>query len=287
METMKKVLLAGSVCADVSLYLDHLPSHEEDVNVKKMEMRMGGCVWHIGDVLAHEDVPFDLIAPVGTGMYGDFVRAHMQAEGLPVYDRQEENGACFCLIDGNGDRSFLSVHGAEYHFSSDMFARLDLDQYGMAYVSGIDLEEDQGALYQLLKKLDVCSVPLVFAPGPRITHLPAEKIRKILAMRPLLHLNRKEAEELENFLHGAGDPLSFLHACTQNTVIMSDGPRPVHYCDAAGNRGSVTCAKVRQTNGTGAGDHHIGMIMACLMKKMGLMEAIARANQTSAAWISR
>jgi sugar/nucleoside kinase (ribokinase family) len=284
---MKKILLIGSVCADVMLYVDHLPAKEEDVNVRKMEMRAGGCACNAAAALQKEAVPFDLVYPLGTGLYGEAVRKMMKEKGWPAwYESKEQNGACFCLIDGEGNRTFLAVHGAEYHFPEEMFAKIDLKEYGMAYISGIDLEENQDVLMAEVSLIRQYQIPLVYAVGPRPEKIPSSLQEKILQAGVIVHCSRPEAERLEAHLQGKGDPLVFLHGLTRQAVIISDGAEPVRFCDEAGKTGSVPCEKVKQVNGTGAGDRHIGTIMACLMKKMKLADAIDIANRNSAMLIT-
>lgn len=281
---MKKVMMIGSTCVDVILHVEHLPVSEEDVNVKSMAMRMGGCAFNASCVLQREQVPFDLFSPVGTGMYGRFVRGELEKRGIPFrYESREENGVCFCLVEADGGRTFLAVHGAEYHFPHEIFRDVNVQAYGCAYVSGIDMEEDrEDVLFDEVKELRKNGIPVWYACGPRIQDVPVWKNRALLEMGVKIHCNKDELDLLGKALDLMGDLLPAVHALTKEAVIVTHGADPVQYIDRDGSCGSVACESIRAVNGTGAGDSHIGMIMACMMKELTLRESIIQANRVSA-----
>ena len=115
---MKKLLVIGSTVVDVIIPIDHLPRTAEDVNVYEQRMAMGGCAYNAWSMLRHFGVPAILFSPVGTGVYGDFVRTGLAAQGAssPVPTPQRENGCCYCFVEKGGERTFVSVRGAEYAF---------------------------------------------------------------------------------------------------------------------------------------------------------------------------
>ena len=78
-----------------------------------------------------------------------------------------------------------------------------------------------------------------------------------------------------------------LHAVTKNTVIVTLGERGT-YCMEQNGTGylvpSVPAGHVEDT--IGAGDSHIGTILACLTKDIPLRDAIAYANRVAGAVVS-
>lgn len=74
---MKKILLFGSATADITLNIDHLPSLEEDLNPSHQTITLGGCACNAAMMLKLSEVPFTLAVPVGTGLFGDFVRTQL------------------------------------------------------------------------------------------------------------------------------------------------------------------------------------------------------------------
>lgn len=281
---MKKALLIGSVTTDVTLRMDHLPEVEEDVNVHDMTMRPGGCVFNIASVFRVMHVPYELCYTLGTGMYARYLAEELAKRNIePGYRLQEENGACFCLVDDYGNRTFLAVHGAEYYFPIEMFTVLDPSQYGIAYAGGIDVEEETGEnIITCLERMHEHGVTIFFAPGPRVGHIAMDRIERILQLQPILHMNAREGMTLVQRLSGhvsnSDEVVKVLHGFTQQVVVLTDGGNPLVYCDAEGHLFHQPTEQVRQIDGTGAGDCHAGMVLCGLMLEKDLHEVMREAN---------
>ena len=134
---MKKVLVIGSTVVDVIVALeDHLPRTGEDVHVRRQHMSLGGCAYNVSDSIRHFQVPYTLFSPVGTGIYGHFVREELKKRGIvsPIPTPDRENGCCYCFVESSGERTFISYHGAEYLFQKEWFEALPA-QKSMSWLS--------------------------------------------------------------------------------------------------------------------------------------------------------
>lgn len=297
---MKKVLVIGSTVVDVIITLEeYLPKRQEDVHVKSQKMSLGGCAYNTSDIIRHFHVPYTLFSPVGTGAYGDFVRTQLQNKGihtpLPTPDR--DNGCCYCFIEKDGERTFISYHGAEYLFEKEWFDLLPAEEYDAVYICGIEIEEKTGVhIVEWLEQHPELTV--YFAPGPRLIRMDSALVDRILALHPVIHLNDAEVcmfmdyytrkassditnnnadispEHLEESAHA-------LFALTQNTVIVTLGPDGAYYKsqDACGY---VPGISAKQIDTIGAGDSHIGSVIACRQLGMTYAEAIKTANKVAA-----
>ena len=143
---MKKILVIGSTVADVIVNLDVLPKTAEDVHIKSQSVALGGCAHNVSDMIGHYNVPYDLFSPVGTGIYGDFVRKRLAEKGVtstaPTSDMA--NGCCYCFVESSGERTFIVEHGAEYLFEPEWFSGLKTEDYASVYVCGLEIEEKTG-----------------------------------------------------------------------------------------------------------------------------------------------
>ena len=279
---MKKILVIGSACADVGLYVDHLPSSEEDVQPRKQKISLGGCACNVAGILQLFEVPFTLFAPVGTGIYGTFVESEFRKKGLiPVIRSEEENGACYCIVDDSGSRTFIAVHGAEYLFRKEWFDALDVEQYDAVYVCGLELEEKTGnVILDFLEKHQ--EMTIYFAPGPRIQFVPEERMNRILSMHPVVHCNRREAAVYAGHTeYSSAEAAYAIYAKTENTVIITDGGNPCIYVH--GNvLHAVPAFSAEPVDGTGAGDSHIGTVMAMVSLGYYMDNAVMMANRIGA-----
>ncbi len=285
---LKKILIIGSTVADIHIFVDHLPSAEEDIHPTGQKMSVGGCAYNVANVLEKQNIPYTLFSPLGTGIYADFIRQNC-GKVRPALKSDEENGCCYCLVDASGDRTFMSLHGAEYRFRREWFDELDMQEYDMIYVCGLEIEEPTGK--NIISFLRQQKDKFIFyATGPRITHTDLMKNEETMRLADLLHLNRREASA---FLHTLGietadaaEAAGILYQRYGVSSVITDGASPVTLCDK-GKISRFDVTPVRQVNGTGAGDSHAGMILAMLARGAKLDEAIPEANRFSAQIVQR
>ena len=279
-----RILVIGSTVADVHIMLDHLPSSEEDVHPRGQRLALGGCAFNVASAIEALDMPYTLFSPIGKGIYGDFIRSECARGNVhPVLESDEENGCCYCLIDEGGNRTFMSLHGAEYRFKREWFDTLDMAEYGPVYVCGLEIEEETGK--HIIDFLKTCPDHYIcFAPGPRILSIDRERCRQMMELASLIHLNRSEAVswlKREGIMaETAAEAAAELGKMTGADVVVTDGSRPAAVC-MAGTVYPIPVEPAEQVNGTGAGDAHIGTILAALAAGKNLREAAVLAGQVS------
>lgn len=281
----KKALIIGSAVADITIRVDHLPSLEEDVNPYSQTMRLGGCAYNVSNMFRLLQVPYLLCAPVGKGIYGDFVQKQLlQHQIMPAFESGEDNGCCYCIVDREGRRTFMSVHGAEYRFKKEWFDELDAEEFQLGYCCGFEIEEESGEyILDFFRRHP--DLPFCYAPGPRIMNVDRKRQEELLDLHPLLHLNLREARSYLNRTEHEDDEIRIcagkLAERTGNTVIITDGENG---CLCIENQKVIRVPALHLDNvvdSTGAGDSHIGTYLACRMKGMDTEEALKHAARIS------
>ena len=290
---MGKILVIGVTCVDVVINVDHLPATAEDVLVRSQQMTLGGCAFNAYWIMHALGEPAVLFSPIGQGAYGDFVRKHLAAEGIssPIDDATDENGCCYCFVETGGERTFIAYHGAEYLYRADWFDRIDPAEIDSVYVCGLELEEPTGPLIVDFLERACAGKTIFFTPGPRPEHVPLDLLERIYDLHPLLHLNDAEARLsavriADAQMVEARGAASVLYDRTRNLVFVTMGGKGCYY-EAGPASGVVPGAEVPEVVDTiGAGDAHIGAIMACLHRGDTVPQALACANRVSAAVVS-
>ena len=279
---MKQVLVIGSTVTDVIIHVDHLPKTGEDVHVIRQTMSLGGCAYNVSDMIRHFQVPYTLFSPVGTGVYGHFVRESLTEKGVrsPIPTPEQENGCCYCYVEASGERTFVCHRGAEYRFRPEWFEQLDTDAIDSAYICGLEIEEPTGThIVRFLEEHPALQV--YFAPGPRILLLSPEILSRIFALSPILHLNGTEALEYTR-KPSIEEAAHTLYEKTGNSVIITLGEQGA-YCRTADKAAFIPGIRAEQTDTIGAGDSHIGTVIARLKQGASMERAIADANRVAAA----
>ncbi len=296
---MGKLLFVGVTCADVVINVDKLPQTAQDVVVYGQNMVLGGCAFNAFSIAHALGEPAMLFSPVGTGAFGDFVRRGLQSEGIEVLVDNDamENGCCYCFVEPDGERTFVSYHGADYHYEPAWFDVIDMDEVDAVYVCGLEVEDPTGPVVVEFLERACRDKMIFFTPGPRPDAVPLDLLERVCALHPVLHMNGDEALVLAGRLCGGDSPDDMssggARPCVEraaaalarhvgNTVFATLGGDGCLYCD--GDRLDVVAGSSAHVVDTiGAGDSHIGALMVGLHRGDPIEFATARANRVAAA----
>jgi len=286
---MKQTLVLGSTVVDVLLSIPAVPKRGDDVNITASEYRIGGCAYNVFKTLQLFKSPALLCSPVGSGVFGGMVKKYLEEEGLEAFaSLEDENGCCYCLVEPDGERSFLSLHGAEYRFSRSWMEGIDYSQTGSVFICGLEIEEPTGD--EIIDFVyEHPELELFFAPGPRIRHIQKEKMERLFNRRdsknngPLIHLNQTEAYRFTG-KRTLDEAAKFIAEKTENSLVITLGDHGCYCLEKTWHEGrNIQGFPAKVIDTVGAGDAHCGAIIACLKDGMSLEEACLKANRTSAA----
>lgn len=286
---MKKTLVIGSAVCDIVIPIEHLPVRSEDINFYSQGMSLGGCAFNVCDCLRHFNVPFVPFLPVGSGIYGRFVREHLKERGIEPFcpPARKENGCCYCLVEPDGERTFLCYHGAEYLFEEEWFTLFEkspeAEETDSVYVCGLEIEDGTGeTILAFLERHR--EYRIFFAPSARICRIQPERMERILDLSPVLHLNEDEALRF-TLCRTPEEAGKILTQRTKNTVLITCGSRGCLIFDAADGTYSRTEPFPATGDGDaiGAGDSHIGSVIALLHMGYGMEDAVRGANRIASA----
>lgn len=273
---MKKTLIIGSTTVDIIIKLPHLPSICEDINTPAHVYSLGGCAYNVSHMFHLFQSPYILCTPQGTGLYGDYVKSELHKKGitLPI-ETNEPHGACICLVDASGERSFLCHHGTEYFFHKHQLEHIDTTDVNQVYICGLEIEEPTGG--NIIEYLENKNWDIYFAPGPRILSIPQEKLDKLFKLSAIVHLNEQEILSYTK-TNTIEDACKKLYKHTNNDIIVTLGEKGAYYYH--NNQGTYIEGNPANVVDTiGAGDSHLGTYMCALQMGYTPLDAIALANK--------
>ena len=280
---MKKIFVIGSTVVDMIINVDHLPTTKADIHISSQMASMGGCAYNVSDTIRNFGTPNVLFSPVGSGIYGDFVRNGLRKKGLisPIPPVDMDNGCCYCFVEESGERTFVSYHGAEYLIQSQWLEEIDVEDVHSVYICGLEIEEKTGEnIVKWLEKHP--QLPVFFAPGPRIMRIDPALLNRLYKLNPIMHLNDDEikecfaTEDVESAMHKMYD-------LTQNTVIVTLGDKGAAWYDGNQIQYAQPVKVDTVVDTIGAGDSHVGAVMAGLYNGKTMQQAIVDANKVAAA----
>lgn len=277
-----KILCIGAVMVDLVCQMPAFPRPGQGMVAERVEEALGGCAFNNARVISQFGLECFLMAPVGSGLYADFIRRRLRECGIQAFETHEsmDNGACMCVVDPSGERTMLTMPGIDRHFKSEWFASIRPDDFNAAIVGGYEVEGEGGeAIIGFLE--DNPHLTLYYAPGPRINGIGALKTKRINALRPIWHLNDQEAFSYTGLSNLEDAARAIFDEC-ENAVVITAGSEGS--CVYDGDRFEfVRTEPVDAVDTVGAGDAHVASIAASRCAGYSWTEALSFANKVSGA----
>ena len=284
-----KTLVIGAAIIDIIMKIKRLPKSGEDILCSETVSTVGGGAYNVAGTLRGFGVDHDLFVPVGRGMYGDMIAGDLEKLGYQILIREEEsdNGYCLCLVEEDGERTFITVKGAEGRFRPSWFEQLSQDAYDSIYVAGYQVCGTSGGVisdWMAGAKDRMKEKRVFFAPGPVITDIDQAVMERILSVGPILHLNEKEAFDYAK-QPSVEDCLRYLYGLNHNLVVGTMGASGTMYYDGSVMR-QVPAYKTQVKDTIGAGDSHVAAMIAGYSKGLDTEQCVRLANRVASAIVS-
>ncbi|MFE3738859.1 PfkB family carbohydrate kinase [Streptomyces sp. NPDC059134] len=289
----RRLVLAGNVIADLVIEVPALPERGADVIGSGARLTAGGGFNTLAAArrLGTEAVFAGLH---GTGPYGDLVREALAAEGvgvlLPVR-ADGDTGFTVALIDGGGERTFVTSFGVEAHLTETDTATVaaglrpgdlvQLSGYGLAIPAGGPLLS--GFTAALGPDVTVC-----FDPAPLVAEIPDAVLEPVLERTDWLSANAREAR----LMSGHDDPGTAATALRERLApgagVIVRADKDGCWLAAPGEPARhVPGFPVRAVDSNGAGDAHVGSFLALLAQGRDPLTAARGANAAAAYAVGR
>ena len=292
-----RLVSVGNVIVDVTLRIPALPERGGDVLARDMGSTPGGA---FNTLLAavRQGVASAYGGGHGTGPLGDRVRSALEAEGIEVLldaSTKADTGYDIALIDDEGERTFVTVFGAEASLTLHDLASIrlggndlnehDLNEHDLVHVSGYGLLESTNAGVLAPWIAAIAPVHTVLLdPGPLGPDIPSAVLATVALRADWFSCNLREAL----LLSGAADARDAAIALrkTWHAVVIRLGREG---CLVAVDDDVVHVPgfAVEAIDTNGAGDAHTGAFLAGLAAGEAPTAAALRANACAALAVTR
>ncbi|MGI5130983.1 PfkB family carbohydrate kinase [Pseudonocardia sp. CA-107938] len=269
----------GQVVVDLVLRVPALPPAGGDVLASSTHEYVGGG-FNVMAAAARAGAQVVYAGGHGVGRRGDLVRAALAAEGVAVAAAptpDADTGVCVVLVDGTGERTFVTGTGAETAVAAPL---RDLAADDLGYVSGYSLLVPDKAE----QVLAVRGGTLLVDPGPLVADIDAGIWARTLARTAVLSCNAREAA----LLTGIADTADAARSLARQ-VPVAVVRRGAAGCVVARNDEVTPVAGMAVTavDTNGAGDAHCGVLGAELLRGADVLDAARRANVAAAVAVTR
>jgi sugar/nucleoside kinase (ribokinase family) len=275
-------LQLSGIVMDIVHRIDHLPQPGEEVEARDFMITPGGG-FNAMVAARRLNAPVTYGGTLGTGNFAAMA-AHALAElNIPTAATMRataDQGSCVVLVHPNGERSFITHHGAERQLSTAHLDALDAPRYAYALLSGYTLYKAESARVMVPWLSSLPRPPLlVFDPGPTIPDIPLDALRPALARADWISANLAEAQ----FLTNTGNAAEAAEQLSKGRsgALVRVGAQGCWMADGSGPR-HIPGFAVKAIDSNGAGDTHTGAFIAALMAAASPDQAATVANAAAA-----
>lgn len=283
----RPITIVGAAVIDVIADAYALPWRGCDIELQQQSVNIGGCALNIAVALKRLGMEADNALPVGQGVWADIIRNNMAREGLSsrIDGVTGDNGWCLALVEPDGERTFMSFSGVENQWNPAWLAQLTVPPQSLVSLSGYQLASPCGeVLVHWLESLRDITPYIDF--GPRIADIPETLMQRIMACKPVISLNRQEAEiAAERFrLPVATEAFgqAWLKKFAMPLIVRHDEEGAWYF--SAEEQGLAAPFPVVVVDTIGAGDSHAGGTLAGLASGWTLGESVLLGNAV-ASWV--
>jgi len=279
LKPVRPIYVIGAAIVDHIVGVPSLPSRGDDVDASQDAVRVGGCALNVAICLQRLGIDSNNAFLIGEGNGSDSISRYLNNLGIHscLPSVPGDNGWCLALVEPDGERTFISIQGVENDWSPAILQNLQVLPKGLIYLSGYQLTSSSGeSIVSWLEALDVsCGLFIDF--GPRIEDIAPEVMLRLLAMHPIISVNRSEAEVLGigGDIAAAMNKWGRSNKCSLVVRMDSSG---AYYKQADEEPVCVAPFSATVVDSIGAGDSHGGGVLGGLAAGWNLAEAVSLGN---------
>jgi sugar/nucleoside kinase (ribokinase family) len=287
-----RLVSLGNVMIDIVAEVDTLPERGGDVLASGAAIEVGGG-FNLMAAAARQGLRVAYAGALGHGLFGDCARRALAAEGIALVlpdaaDEQRDTGFDVVLVEAGGERTFVTAVGAEAGLTKERLDQVEILRTDALAISGYGLLHDANR-HAILKRLPRVSPDTIvcYDPGPLGHSLPAEVLDAVRRRVDWWSCNEREASLATGCANPAEAADAIRSGLRRGSVVVRMG---MSGCLVA-QRGSavvqVPGVPVTIVDTTGAGDAHLGALIASLAIGLDAETAARRANVVAALTVSR
>lgn len=276
----------GNVVIDIVARVDDLPPQGGDVIASGSLVTPGGG-FNVMAAATRQGLSTVYGGLLGSGPFGALAAQALNAENISYSrepERDTDTGFVICLVDSQGERTFVTAPGAEAQLTPRHLEQIVPSPSDLVYVSGYSLiyPSNRNTLLPWISNLPKDTM-LFFDPGPLVAEIPVQALAVLWDRAQWVTCNAREATLLTKEDSPARAAWRIAQTTRHQQIVVRDGARGCVFVCQDQPPTPVPGLIVDVVDTNGAGDTHTGTFMAALARSMPPYEALQWANG-AAAW---
>ncbi len=287
----KRLIVVGSILVDVMVYVDSLPERGSDTFASDKRITSGGG-FNVCSASKRMGLESIYLGRVGDGPFGRQVARDLEFEGIAAplgFIHGEDSGFTVGVVEAGGERTFLTAGGTESKLEPGDLAGFGIRPGDAVYISGYDLlyPISGRTIFDFANRLGKKNL-LVVDPGPLAAETKKSLFIDLLPRVNVLSLNEREAQ----LIGGSESPEANAKLLAgkifgEGVVIVRVGDRGCWICSPGGLPEHIHNLPMVPVDTTGAGDVHVGALIASFARGADLYSAAHVANLAAGYSVSR
>lgn len=295
---MRKVISLGQMLVDLTMRIDRVPEPGGDAFADEAVARVGSS-FNILHAVRQMGVPAAHGGIIGTGPWATQIREALAGDGIEhigLTDFSRDSGICIAMTDARAERTFVTVRGAETQGDAHCFEQLEPDDDDIVHINGYTFAHPTSrGLLAFLERYQSHRFTTVFDPSSVTSGAEDRLLSAIIAHKPIWSCNYEEALALgrrlglaSSALDDAAGTCAALSVYVKAPVILRSGAAGAWLCANPGESAElIPSYHVHAVDTNGAGDCHVGVMSAELIRGASLQEAVRIANVAAAISVTR
>lgn len=287
---IRRLVSWGNVVIDIVTTIPALPEPGGDVLATAGRLEPGGG-FNLMVAARRQGLPTAYAGTTGTGPFGDMARAALAREGIEAPQEPVQGidtGFDVAMVDADGERTFVTVVGAEGELTADRLDRVTVLPSDAVAVSGYGMlhPANRAAILDRLPRLSP-DTTVVFDPGPLGHQLSAADLDTVLARADWWSGNAREAARATGLDDPTDAAIDLADRLPRGAAVVRTGADGCVLCVARLRPVHVPGFPVEVVDTNGAGDAHLGAYIAGLAAGLDPTSAARRANAVAAIAVTR
>lgn len=268
--------LFGGLLMDYYYNIDAWPDRSQDGVITGEKAVVGGCAVNMAATIRNLGAKAHVISAIGTDVTGQELSAYMKTHGLSCeYLKNVEgiSGKCLVFLEPDGERTFLTVKGAEGLFTEEMNREIRKNVLPVAGVTGYFLiNDDAERIMKCLECLHENGTEILFDPSPLVSSVSEDLMKRIIAISTVMTPNITELETIRKYISTEA------YCEAGKTMVVKEGGLggTVYTADETFAYEAERCHAV---DTTGAGDSFAGALLYGMMTGLSTRESVSLATK--------
>jgi ribokinase len=181
----------GTCNIDFISQVPHFAYSEEEVNVEKLHISLGGSAFNFASRISSLNVKTGILARVGKDYFGELFSGQLKALNIDcsrLVAIEDTTGMAYITITTSAEKSIYSFTGANASFK--------LEKGDIEFIKNSKMLHLTGMYWEVAEEASKHAEKLSFNPGPIMSSFGVEKLKNILKRTEILFLNQKEVSLL-------------------------------------------------------------------------------------------